>query len=374
MKVSYTEFEYNEAKRLGKPVLVFVCIDAQIGDPAKMDPEDLRRFKEFRRRLGSDLYEEFSTAEELEGRVFEALRNWIDETLSTPGTIVPPSSGLRIVVGAAAVYYEESGGVGVEIRVENPDALADSIRGVALTVEGKGPLRAGTPSVNLRPTPLRPVGLRIEGGGMIDGLLWFNIPRGPRPLVAIDGSVVAALDIEFVRNAPVTRSVEIRHVSPPGLFDGWQQMPSHELKSRILPAVQVRAEEQAGEALASCDMDVAQDAVANNWAEPTTKEPARIVEDLALLVLERRATKRLILEVFRKFQVGSNEVLPWPSLEISVEEWDRVHQDDFEKALNALVAEGAVLVDKRANCVLLTEAGYQRVYRAKPRGRTGPHL
>ena len=73
---SYTEIEYDTALELKIPVLAFLAKNPTLMTD-KIDPEDLKRIKKFRGRLGSEIHGKFETSEQLEMLILQSLQEWL---------------------------------------------------------------------------------------------------------------------------------------------------------------------------------------------------------------------------------------------------------------------------------------------------------
>ena len=72
---SYTEFEFDEALRLQKPVLAFVATKVSV-DPNTLNPNDVERMAAFRERLAGSLFGHFDSSDKLQTLVYQALIEW----------------------------------------------------------------------------------------------------------------------------------------------------------------------------------------------------------------------------------------------------------------------------------------------------------
>lgn len=71
-------------------------------------------------------------------------------------------------------------------------------------------------------------------------------------------------------------------------------------------------------------------------------------------------TMDVILSDFRKRRIGKNEILLLPALLATLQDVDRYHFDQYDKAIHVLVDKGWLLANGRG--FILTEEGYTEVY------------
>jgi hypothetical protein len=81
-EISYTEFEYEEAKVLGKPVLVFVASEASGVRVDEMTADDLSRLKPFVEKIGENHNGYYVTPDELGKLIYQALTEWRESEAS----------------------------------------------------------------------------------------------------------------------------------------------------------------------------------------------------------------------------------------------------------------------------------------------------
>lgn len=73
-------------------------------------------------------------------------------------------------------------------------------------------------------------------------------------------------------------------------------------------------------------------------------------------------TAEKIMQVFKKYGVGKNEIIMMGSLTGEKFKWERNHQDNFADALQELEDKGFFIVSKDFKSVELLEAGYNFLY------------